>query len=122
MRKILSLIGVFFLLFLSLVYGEAPKSDGIHKANYKTGELQYESMYKNGKLNGVTLEYNKKGEAVNKYIFKDDELIKKIEVSKERDVGPFDFLFVWKFWVPVTVFGLIMWRVITKFVFKNRPI
>ncbi len=124
MRKfilILLLAAVFCPLPVSAVWA-LEKTDGIHKTNYSSGELRYESMYKHGKLNGITKEYDKEGDLIAEYEFKDGKLVKKIDLSwKKRDFGKFSFLTSWKFWLIFVVVLVVLWFACAKIFFVKRP-
>ena len=104
--------------FGGILFAQGVKTDGIHTKNYSTGELRYESMYRNGKLNGLTKEYSKDGTLIAKYTFKDGKTDLK---SAKRDYGVFSFLMNWKFWLIFIVVLGVLWFVFSKIFFVKRP-
>ena len=118
--SIVLLLGVAFLL--TPVSVQAAKKDGIHLTHYDTGEVRYKSTYKDGKLNGLTLEYAKDGTKITKYVFKDDKAVRKIVLTDTRNYGPFAFLVSFKFWLILGVSLALIWLLFAKTMFSKRPL
>jgi hypothetical protein len=123
MRKI-SLLSTGFLALLVMswpVCAQILQKEGIHKTYYKTGELQFESKYRNGKLQGKTREFAKDGTLIAEYLYENDELVGQIEVPKRRDYGPFTIFMTWQFWLILILFLAGLWFIFAKIFFKGRP-
>jgi len=122
LTRIVSLIICLSFVFGGVLFAQGSKKDGIHKTNYSSGELRYESMYQNGKLNGLTKEYSKDGTLIAKYQFKDGEVTKKHDLQgASRDYGAFSFLMSWKFWLILVVVLGVLWFLFAKIFFVKRP-
>ena len=104
----------------SLLHAEAPKSDGSHKAYYDTGEKQYDSKYKDGKLEGLTTEYEKDGTVKDKFYFKKDVLVSKQGKETVRDMGPIAFLVHPWFWIIVFGVGTGIWFFFSRVLMKGK--
>ena len=95
-------------------------SDGKHKTYYDTGEKQYDSKYKDGKLEGLTTEYKKDGTVKDKFYFKDDILISKRANDPARDMGAIAFLFRPWFWIIVAVLGTGGWFLFSRVLMRGK--
>jgi len=120
--RIISLVLCLSFVFGGVLFAQGSKKDGIHKTNYSSGELRYESTYRNGKLNGLTKEYSKDGTLITKYEFKDGMALKKTDLRGDsRDYGAFAFLMSWKFWLILVVVLGVLWFLFAKIFFVKRP-
>lgn len=108
------------LLTSGSLCAEAQKSDGGHKAYYDTGQKQYDSNYKNGKLDGLTTEYEKDGTVKDRFYFKKDVLISKQGKETVRDMGPIEFLFHPWFWIIVFGLGIGGWFFFSRVLMKGK--
>ena len=118
-------IAIFILvlsLFVAPGTARAAKSDGIHKTYYDSGEVKFESMYEDGKLNGMTKEYAKDGTLRAKYVFRDGQVISKQDMNTpQRDLGGMSFVRSWGFWAGMAGLLVVGGFLFSKLVFKNRP-
>ncbi len=94
-------------------------SDGKHTTYYDTGEKQFDSQYKDGKLNGLTTEYRKDGTVKDRFYFKDDVLMSKQGKEPSRDMGVITFLFRPWFWLIVIGLGAGCWFLFTRVFLKG---
>ena len=102
------------------VSADKAMTDGMHTTNYPSGEKQYESNYKNGKLDGLTTEFEQDGSVKGKYQFQKDMLISRDDTAPKRDMGPIAFLFRPLFWVIVLAVGTGLWFIFSKVILKNK--
>lgn len=120
--RIVSLVICMSFFLGGVLFAQGSKKDGIHKTNYRSGELRYESTYRNGKLNGLTKEYSKDGTLIAKYQFKDGGAVKKYDLKGvARDYGAFAFLMSWKFWLILVAALGVLWFLFAKIFFVKRP-
>ena len=108
------------MLANGLLCAETQKSDGTHKTYCESGEKQYESNYKDGNLDGLTIEYEKDGTVKDRFYFKDDVLFKKQEKETVRDMGSIGFLLRPLFWIIVFGVGIGCWFLFSRVMMKGK--
>jgi len=126
MRKIVYSVIVICIIAGGLAYAQAIKKDGIHKEYYRSGELKYKSRYEDGKLNGETVEYDKSGKVIGRYIFKNDDIVKVLKGGRTEkgEVHQTDFGITKKavvIGISVVAGIALLLFILSKVVFKNKP-
>lgn len=111
-------MAILGLSFCGLVYSEDPQSGDTRSTYYSSGELKYTSQYKEGKLDGLTKEYNKAGDIIQKYLFKKDILVGRYQ--KNRDYGQFSIFTSYKFWIVFIFIFVGVWFLWTKLFLRRR--